>query len=311
MGQLIDGAWSQEDRVLNAADGSFVRPESPWRRFVTADGASGFKAEPGRYHLYVNLGCPWAYRAVLYRTLKGLQDVITISYTNPAMGEQGWTFLEGQGHTSDHYTRLSHMHEVYTNADSAFTGRVTVPVLWDKTTNTIVNNESPEIIRMLNSEFDEWGRQELDFYPQSLRSQIDALNGQIYETVNNGVYRCGFARSQSAYEDAYEALFVTLDDLDERLAHQRYLVGDAVTEADWRLFPTLLRFDLAYYGLFKCNRQRLVDYDNLWPYARDLYQHPEVADTVDFGAFKRIYWSRTGTIPKGPQIDWRAPHQRD
>jgi putative glutathione S-transferase len=310
MGQLIEGVWRTEDRATNAADGSFTRPESPWRRFVTADGSSGFKAEPDRYHLYVNVGCPWAYRAVLVRALKGLEDVVSMSCTNPAMGEQGWTFLSAQGDTSDDYTHLEHMHEVYTNADPGFTGRVTVPVLWDKVTNTIVNNESPEIIRMLNSEFDEWGRADLDFYPEPLRARIDELNAVIYETVNNGVYRCGFARSQGAYETAFDALFATLDELEARLGRGRYLMGDALTEADWRLFSTLLRFDLAYYGLFKCNRQRLVDYPCLWAYARDLYQHPRVSDTVDFQAFKTIYWSRSGIIPKGPHIDWTAAHGR-
>jgi putative glutathione S-transferase len=313
LGQLIDGRWSSEDRARNAGDGSFVRPDSPWRRFVTADGSSGFKAEPDRYHLYVNVGCPWAYRAVLVRALKGLEGVITMSCTNPAMGEQGWTFLPASGGSQksmDDFTHLDHMHEVYTSADSGFTGRVTVPVLWDKATNTIVNNESPEIIRMLNSEFDAWGREELDFYPEPLRAEIDEINAVVYETVNNGVYRCGFARTQSAYEAAFDALFATLDELDIRLARQRYLVGDQVTEADWRLLSTLLRFDLAYYGLFKCNRARLVDYPNLWPYARDLYQYPGVAKTVDFEAFKTIYWSRSGIIPKGPQMDWSAPHGR-
>lgn len=310
MGQLIDGAWSREDRATHRADGSFARPESPWRREVTADGRSGFRAEPGRYHLYVNVGCPWAYRTVLFRRLKGLEDVISLSCTNPAMGPEGWTFQDAEGRSRDDFTGLAQVHQIYTAADPTFTGRVTVPVLWDEQTGTIVNNESSEIIRMLNGAFDAWGRADLDYYPEPLRAEIDAINEVVYATVNNGVYRCGFAQSQDAYESAYDALFATLDDLESRLSRQRYLVGDGPTEADWRLFSTLLRFDLAYYGLFRCNRQRLVDFEHLWAYARDLYQHPGVAETVDFQAFKTIYWSRTGVIPKGPDVDWEAPHGR-
>ena len=310
MGQLIDGIWEDEDRRIRGADGSFKRPESPWRRVVTADGSSGFKAEPGRYHLYVNVGCPWAYRTVLYRKLKGLEDVIGMSCARPAAGPQGWTFATDDGGSSDDLFGFEHMHQIYTKADPKFTGRVTVPVLFDKEQQTIVNNESSEIIRMLNCEFDAWGRADLDFYPEPLRAEIDAVNDLIYPNVNNGVYRCGFASTQAAYEEAYDALFATLDQLDERLERQRYLVGDQVTEADWRLLPTLQRFDVAYYGHFKCNRQRLSDYPNLWPYARDLHQYPGVAETTDFEAFKQIYWSRTGIIPKGPELDWNAPANR-
>ncbi len=258
----------------------------------------------------MNVGCPWAYRTLLYRRLKGLEDAISISCTNPAMGSEGWTFLDADGSSHDDYTGLDHMHQVYSAADPKFTGRVTVPVLWDKQAGTIVNNESSEIIRMLNAEFDAWGRSDVDYYPEPLREEIDAVNARVYETVNNGVYRCGFARGQAAYEQAYDALFATLDSLEQRLAGRRYLVGDAPSEADWRLFSTLLRFDLAYYGLFRCNRQRLVDFEHLWAYARDLYQHPRVAGTVDFLAFKTIYWSRMGPIPKGPDIDWNEPHGR-
>ena len=310
MGQLVDGRWSDRDQRVRNPDGSFARPASPWRRFVTADGSSGFPAEPGRYHLYVNLGCPWAYRTVLYRSLKKLEDVLSISCTRPAAGEQGWTFLREDGSSGDDLFGSAHLHEVYSRADPKFTGRVTVPVLWDKASGTIVSNESSEIIRMLNSAFDAWGRAEVDFYPEPLRAEIDALNETIYENVNNGVYRCGFAGSQAAYDAAYDALFATLDELEARLSRRRYLVGDAPTEADWRLFATLARFDAAYYGLFKCNRQRLSDFANLWPYARDLYQHPGVAETVDFQAIKEIYWSRTGTIPKGPDLDWTEPARR-
>ena len=310
MGQLIEGKWHDEDLRRIAADGSFQRVESPWRRWVTADGSSGFKAEPGRYHLYVNVGCPWAYRAVLYRTLKGLEDVISMSCTHPGRGPEGWTFLDADGQSLDTLTGYTHMHQVYTAADSNVTGRVTVPVLWDKETETIVNNESSEIIRMLNSEFDAWGRSDRDYYPAALRADIDGINETVYTNVNNGVYRCGFAESQAAYETAYDSLFATMDDLEQRLSRSRFLVGDEVTEADWRLLSTLLRFDLAYYGLFRCNRQRLTDYENLWGYARDLYQLPNVEETVDFDAFKTIYWSRDGIIPKGPDIEWNTPHGR-
>lgn len=310
MGQLIDGVWSSEDRRIRNADGSFARPESPWRDWITADGASGFKAEPGRYHLYVNVGCPWAYRTVLFRRLKELDQVISMSCTNPAAGPEGWTFRDEAGRSLDDFTGLEHVHQVYTRADKKFTGRVTVPVLWDKERQTIVNNESSEIIRMLNREFDAWGRDDLDYYPEELRSEIDAINEIVYANVNNGVYRCGFAGTQEAYEAAYDALFATLDELEERLGRQRFLAGDTLTEADWRLFSTLLRFDLAYYGLFRCNRQRLVDFEHLWAYARDLYQCPGVAETVDVDAFKGIYWSRTGLIPKGPEADWSLPHGR-
>ena len=310
MGQLIDGEWRNEDLRIQGGDGSFQRPESPWRRWIRVDGSTEFPAEAGRYHLYVNVGCPWAYRTILYRKLKGLEGVISMSRTHPAMGPEGWTFLDENGKSLDDFSQLEYAHQVYTRADQSFTGRVTVPILWDKKSETIVNNESSEIIRMLNSEFDEWGRADLDYYPEPLRAEIDSINEVVYANVNNGVYRCGFATSQSAYEQAYDALFATLDELESRLATQRYLVEDALTEADWRLLSTLLRFDLAYHGLFRCNRQPLVAFENLWAYARDLYQHPGVAETVDFGAFKRIYWSRTGVIPKGPDIDWTAPHGR-
>ena len=306
MGLLIDGVWNEADR-RQAADGSYQRTESPWRRFVTADGRSGFKAETGRYHLFVNVGCPWAYRTVLYRKLKGLEDAISISFVRPAAGPEGWMFDDR--HRDDLFGSTN-LHEVYTRADSSFKGRVTVPVLWDKREQTIVNNESSEIIRMLNSEFDAFARSDRDFYPTALRADIDQWNDLIYPNVNNGVYRCGFASTQSAYEAAFDALFETLDRLDDRLGETRFLTGDQATEADWRLLPTLQRFDLAYHGLFRCNERRLVDYKHLWAYARDLHQHEGVAETVDFEAFKQIYWSRSGVIPKGPTMDWMAPAGR-
>ena len=309
MGLLIDGTWNDVDR-RQAADGSYQRTESPWRRFVTADGSSGFPAEPGRYHLYVNVGCPWAYRTLLYRKLKGLEDVIGISYVRPAAGREGWTFASDDSTVGDALFGFEHLHEVYTRAQRDITGRVTVPVLWDTVEQTIVNNESAEIIRMLNREFDEWAESSADYYPADLADAIDAWNEPIYRAVNNGVYRCGFASTQAAYEAAYDDLFAMLDRLDEHLAESRFLTGEAVTEADWRLLPTLQRFDLAYHGLFRCNERRLVDYDHLWPYARDLHQQYGVAETVDFEAFKQIYWSRTGVIPKGPAVDWNEPAGR-
>ena len=314
MGQLIDGQWTDEDRRGVDAQGRFVRAESPWRRWVEADTNAEFAAAPGRYHLYVNVGCPWAYRTVLYRALKGLEDVISMSSTAPGMGRQGWTFLPDKdeaGDSLDDFTGHAHMHQVYSAADATFTGRITVPVLWDREQHTIVNNESSEIIRMLNSEFDAWAAHpEADYYPQALRPAIDAINERIYYGLNNGVYRAGFARSQAAYEEACREVFAELDDCESLLAEQRYLVGDTITEADWRLFSTLLRFDLAYYPVFRCNQRRLVDYPNLWAYARDLYQQPRVAQTVDWEAFKTIYWSRTGIVPLGPDDDWAAPHGR-
>ncbi|MEM7218048.1 MAG: glutathione S-transferase C-terminal domain-containing protein [Pseudomonadota bacterium] len=313
MGQLVAGQWTDEDQRGVDAHGRFVRPDSPWRRWVTTDADAEFPAAAGRYHLYVNVGCPWAYRAVLYRALKGLEDVISMSCTAPGMGREGWTFLDpdSDGASRDDFTGHAHMHQVYSAADGDFTGRVTVPVLWDRERQTIVNNESSEIIRMLNSAFDAWAAHpDIDYYPEPLRPEIDAINERVYAALNNGVYRAGFARSQSAYEAACREVFAELDACEARLSRQRYLVGERITEADWRLFSTLLRFDLAYYPVFRCNLRRLVDYPNLWAYARDLYQQPRVAETVDWDAFKGIYWSRVGMIPLGPDDDWHAPHGR-
>ncbi len=305
MGQLVDGVWHSKDLPRNDANGEFVRKASTFRAFV---GDDAFPAEAGRYHLFVNAGCPWAYRTVLYRAIKGLTQLISISYTQPAAGPQGWTFGEPE-------TLLGalHMHDVYTAADPRFTGRCTVPVLWDKHSHTIVNNESADIIRMLNSAFDAFpGVSQVDYYPAALRDQIDHFNEHIYTTVNNGVYRVGFAQSQEAYEDAFDTLFETLDGLDTHLGEQRYLCGEQITEADWRLFATLARFDLAYHGQFKCNRQMLKDYANLWPYCRDLYQQPGVADTVDVQAIRGIYYGSRPprVLPKGPEVDFAEPHGR-
>ncbi len=310
MGMLIDGAWSQEDLKRSNDQGEFVRPVSPYRDFI---GSERFPAEPDRYHLFVNACCPWAYRTILYRSLKGLSNLIGISFTRPAAGPEGWTFCEDQDSDPEPLLGARQLHDVYTSADESFTGRCTVPVLWDRHEQTIVNNESADIIRMFNSVFDDFdGVSGVDYYPVGLREEIDRLNTEIYESVNNGVYRCGFARSQMAYESAFDRLFDALDRLDSRLGERRYLCGDLPTEADWRLFATLVRFDVAYYGQFRCNRNRLVEFEHLWPYTRDLYQQPGVAETVDVDAIKGIYYGSRppGILPKGPVLDFSAAHQR-
>jgi putative glutathione S-transferase len=308
MGMLIDGQWSDQDLRRANADGEFVRPESPYRDFIGADNER-FAAEPGRYHLFVNAGCPWAYRTILYRNLKGLNDIVSLSFTEPAAGPQGWTF----GEHAESILGAQHIHHVYAKADSNFTGRATVPVLWDFKEQTIVNNESADIIRMFNSVFDALdGVTQSDYYPTQHQAEIEQLNELIYDNVNNGVYRCGFAQSQSAYEAAFDNLFSTLDMLDERLASNRFLCGDDITEADWRLFATLVRFDPAYHGQFRCNRNQLKEYEHLWPYTRDLYQQPRVAETVDIDAIKGIYYGSRPPriIPQGPILDFEAPHHR-
>jgi glutathionyl-hydroquinone reductase len=317
MGRLVNGQWSNEWYDTKSTRGAFVRAESAFRSWVTRDGRSGFKAEAGRYHLYVSLACPWASRTVVFRVLKRLEAAITMSIVDPFMGDDGWTFSDGPGCVPDTVNGFAHLHQVYTAAQPDYSGRVTVPVLWDKRTRTIVNNESAEIIRMLNSEFDAFGDPRRDFYPEPLREEIDRVNAFVYDNVNNGVYKAGFATSQAAYERAYDALFAALDELERRLAAQRYLVGEQLTEADWRLFTTLVRFDPVYVGHFKCNRQRLVDFPNLWSYARELYQLPGIAATVDFGHIKRHYYTSQPTvnptriIAKGPVIDFRATHDRE
>jgi putative glutathione S-transferase len=320
MGKLIDGVWHDVGYDTKKTGGRFVRRQSQFRNWVTADGASGFAAEPGRYHLYVSLACPWAHRTLIFRRLKGLEDIIPVSVVHWHMAEHGWTFgtneQGGDECTGDRLGGRAYLHQLYTDAQADYTGRVTVPVLWDTRTHTIVNNESAEIIRMFNSAFDAWGDAGLDLYPADLRDEIDAVNETVFHTVNNGVYKAGFATSQAAYEDAVDALFATLDDLEARLARQRFLVGDRMTEADWRLFTTLLRFDPVYYGHFKCNRRRLVDYPNLWAYTRELYQMPGVAETVNFHHIKHHYYVSHRTINptgivKGPDIDFAAPHGRD
>jgi glutathionyl-hydroquinone reductase len=319
MGRLVDGVWQTRD-IRTTRDGRYIRRESQFRNWVTADGKAGqsgeggFKAEPGRYHLYVSLACPWAHRTLVFRKLKKLEEVIGVSVVEPLMREEGWEFSEEY---PDHLQGASRLYEVYRIAKPDYSGKVTVPALWDKKRKTIVNNESAEIIRMLNSAFDAFTDSALDFYPEPLRDEIDAINGQVYDTVNNGVYRAGFARSQEAYEEAARALFDMLEELDARLDEQRFLVGDRLTEADWRLFTTLVRFDAVYYGHFKCNLKRIVDYPNLSGYLRDLYQMPGIKDTVSFDHIKLHYYGShtsinpTGIVPIGPIQILDSPHRRD
>jgi putative glutathione S-transferase len=327
MGMLIDGVWQAQDPEPAKADtarapGRFERAETAFRNWVTPDGrpgptgSDGFSAGAGRYHLYVSLACPWAHRTLIMRALKGLEPIIPVSVTNWLMAEQGWTFSPAEGVIPDPLFNSRYLHEIYTRADTHYSGRVTVPVLWDQHTQTIVNNESSEIIRMFNSAFDAVGARPGDYYPTALRAEIDALNARIYETVNNGVYKAGFATSQAAYEDAVAPLFATLDWLDERLAQSRFLCDDTLTEADIRLFTTLVRFDAVYHGHFKCNIRRLSDYRNLWAYTRDVYQVPGVAATVNLGHIKRHYYQShrrinpTGIVPAGPLLDFDASPER-
>ncbi|MFC5354927.1 glutathione S-transferase family protein [Azospirillum himalayense] len=311
MGLLIDGRWHDQWYDTKNSGGAFVRPETQFRNWVRADGSTPFQPEAGRYHLFVSLACPWAHRTLILRKLKGLEDAIGVTVVDPLMREEGWTFPE-----PDPITGSTRLHEVYTKADPTYSGRVTVPVLWDRKTGTIVSNESAEIVRMLNREFDAFGDASLDFYPAELAEEIDRLNAFVYDRVNNGVYKAGFATSQEKYEQAFDALFAALDELDERLAGRRYLLGNRQTEADWRLFTTLVRFDAVYVGHFKCNLRRIADYPNLSGYLRDLYQVPGVAETVDFHHIKRHYYAShtminpTGVVPKGPALDLDAPHGR-
>lgn len=290
--------------------GAFVRQENVFRDRVTADGSSGFPAEPGRYHLYVCYACPWASRTIIYRKLKGLEDVISMTAVDPVRDEQGWKFFDDDPDPVNGFKFLS---EAYHLTDPDFDDRVTVPVLWDKQTNRAVNNESSEIIRMLNSEFNEWAKNpEVDMYPEPLRAEIDNLNERIYASINNGVYRAGFASTQEAYEEAFVELFEALDWVDDILAEKRFLTGDKITEADWRLFVTLIRFDAVYVGHFKCNQRRIADYDNLAGYLRDLYQQPGIAETVNIDHIKRHYYithpkiNPTQVVPMGPELDFES-----
>ncbi|WP_113913346.1 glutathione S-transferase family protein [Roseovarius dicentrarchi] len=320
MGLLVDGEWHDQWYDTSSRGGKFVRGDSQFRNWITPDGApgptgtGGFKAEAGRYHLYVSLACPWANRALILRSLKGLEDAISVSVVHPHMGENGWTFQPGPGVIADPVGDADYMYQVYLRADPEYSGRVTVPVLWDLQQGTIVNNESAEIIRMLNSAFDGIATKSEDYTPEDLLPQIDEINAFTYDAINNGVYKAGFATDQKVYEDEVTALFSALDTLEDKLGKQRFLVGDRITEADWRLFTTLIRFDAVYHGHFKCNLRQLMDYENLWSYTRELYQWPGVAETVNFDHIKQHYYTSHDTInpnrivPAGPLLDLdRAP----
>lgn len=322
MGLLVDGEWHDQWYDTESTGGRFERDKAAFRNWVTADGSAGpqgrggFKAEPDRYHLYVAYACPWANRAMVFRKLKGLERMISVSVVNPLMRENGWTFRDGYKVTPDPIHNAEFLHQVYTAAKPDYTGRVTVPVLWDKEQDTIVSNESADIIRMFNSAFDDVGAAEGDYYPQDLREEIDAINETVYHKVNNGVYKAGFATAQDAYEEAVIPLFETLDELEARLAENRYLCGSRLTEADWRLFTTLIRFDAVYVGHFKCNIRRIEDYPNLSNYLRELYQVPGISETVDFHAIKLHYYGSHDTInpnyivPLGPALDFHRKHDR-
>lgn len=323
MGMLVDGKWHDVWYDTTATGGRFVRSDSQFRHWVTADGApgpsgeGGFAAEPGRYHLYVSLACPWAHRTLVVRALKGLEEMISVSVVHWLMRENGWTFADGPGVVPDPIGGARFLHEVYTASQPDYSGRVTVPVLWDRRQGRIVSNESSEIIRMLNRAFDGVGARPGDFYPEDLRAEIDAVNARIYDGCNNGVYKAGFATSQDAYEEAVAQVFETLDWAEERLSRQRYLAGDRLTEADIRLWTTLIRFDEVYHGHFKCNRRQIVDYPALWGFTRELFQLPGVAATVNIEHIKRHYYEShrtinpTGIVPVGPAPDFGSPHGRD
>ncbi|EPZ14850.1 hypothetical protein M622_05175 [Thauera terpenica 58Eu] len=323
MGLLVKGQWLDQWYDTDSTDGRFARSESQFRNWVTADGSAGpsgeggFKAEAGRYHLYVCLACPWAHRTLIFRKLKGLESMISVSVVNPLMREHGWTFEAGEGVVADPVFQARYMHQIYTAADPEYSGRVTIPVLWDKKQNLFVSNESSEIIRMMNSAFDGIGATPGDYYPQALRTEIGGINDQIYDRVNNGVYKAGFATTQEAYEQAVFPLFETLDELEERLSKQRYLLGEQITEADWRLFTTLVRFDAVYHGHFKCNLRRIEDYPHLADYLRELYQWPGVAATVNMKHIKEHYYrshdtiNPTGVVPAGPVLNLDTPHLRE
>jgi len=323
MGLLVDGKWVDQWYDTKSNNGRFARSESQFRNWVTADGSAGptgeagFKAESGRYHLYVSLACPWAHRTLIFRRLKGLEDMISVSVVNPLMREHGWTFNPDEGVVQDPIHQAQYLHQIYTADDPEYTGRVTVPVLWDKYQNRLVSNESADIIRMLNTAFDGIGAKPGDYYPEEQRAEIDSINAKVYDQVNNGVYKAGFATTQEAYEQAVYPLFEVLDALEQRLSTQRYLVGSTTTEADWRLFTTLVRFDAVYHGHFKCNLKQIADYPNLTDYIRELYQWPGVAETVDMQHIKDHYYrshatiNPTGVVPVGPSLDFDVPHNRN
>lgn len=323
MGLLVDGQWKDQWYDTEKSDGEFQREVAQLRNWITADGSpgpsgeGGFQAEADRYHLYVSLACPWAHRTLIMRKRKGLEPLISVSVVSPDMLDQGWTFKQEEGSTGDHLYGMDFMHQIYTRNIADYTGRVTVPVLWDKKQECIVSNESAEIIRMFNSAFNDLTGNRDDYYPTSLHAEIDEVNSIIYDTVNNGVYKSGFATSQAAYEQAFQQLFNTLDMLESRLQSQRYLAGSRLTEADWRLFTTLIRFDAVYHGHFKCNKHRIEDYPALSNYVRELYQMEGIAETVDFKHIKRHYYyshdmiNPTRIVPAGPAINYERPHNRD
>ena len=323
MGLLVDGKWVDKWYETESTKGRFERSIAQFRHWITADGSpgptgkGGFKAEKDRYHLYVSYACPWANRTLIFRKLKGLEDMISVSVVHWHMAEDGWTFNDGKGVIQDPLFNAKKYYEIYQAADSGYTGRVTVPVIWDKHQNCMVTNESSEIIRMFNSAFDEIGATPGDYYPENLRGEIDAINSRIYETLNNGVYRAGFATTQEAYEEAIYPLFETLDWLEELLSSRRYVAGNQLTEADWRLFTTLVRFDPVYYSHFKCNIRRLSDYHNIWNYTRELFQIPGISETVNMFHIKHHYYGSHNTInptrivPVGPDLDFWQPHDRD
>ena len=316
LGLLIGGKWVSE-REQEDSQGKFIRPVTTFRNKITADGSSGFKAEAERYHLYISWACPWAHRTAIMRKLKGLEDVIGMSVVHPEIYENSWEFSSTDpGSIPDTVNHASALWKIYLKADPNYEGRVTVPVLWDKQTNSIVNNESREIIRMLDTEFGEFAKSDLNFYPEDLREVIDKTIDTIYQPINNGVYRAGFASTQTAYEEGLTDLFNALDHWDEVLGKQRYLCGDRITEADWCIFTTLLRFDVVYYGHFKCNIRHIWDYPNLWNYFKELYQVPGVKETCNIDHIKRHYYKShnkinpTRIVPKGPEIDFGTPHNR-
>jgi len=323
MGMLVEGVWHDVWYDTEATKGHFKRAASQFRNWITPDGApgpsgeGGFAAEAGRYHLYVSYACPWAHRTLIFRKLKKLEDLITVSVVDPLMLAKGWEFKGENGGTLDPLFGASALYEVYQKADRSYSGRVTVPVLWDKKQNRMVSNESAEIIRMFNTAFDGITGSRDDFYPEILRAEIDALNDRIYDTVNNGVYKAGFATTQEAYAESVAKLFEMLDSLEERLSTKRYVTGARITEADWRLFTTLVRFDPVYVGHFKCNIRRIADYPNLSGYLRELYQVPGIAETVNMRHIKEHYYrshttiNPTGIVPVGPALDLTAPHDRD
>ncbi len=317
MGLLVDGKWQDQWYDTKSSNGKFVRQDSMFRHQISNSTDAEFKPESGRYHLYVSLACPWAHRTLIFRKLKGLEDHISVSIVSPDMLSNGWEFGQYEGATKDHLFDFEYMHQVYTKDSPDISSRVTVPVLWDKQTNKIVNNESADIIRILNSGFDSLTGNTMDFYPVELRAEIDTINEFIYPKINNGVYKSGFATTQSAYEEAVKELFAALDVLEEKLSKQRYLVGNTLTEADWRLFTTLIRFDPVYVGHFKCNLKRIADYPALHAYVKDLYQIEGVAETVNFDHIKRHYYfshtmiNPTQVVPTGPELDLDSPHGRE